>query len=478
MMWVPSFILHFKRGCKMGEKKKKWYTILAGTLVFIVTVCGITGGLNYLYVDDTDEFSRYMLHDFYKQEENIDRLYIGSSHVFCGINPVILDDINGENNYNLATGTQQLITSYYLLREADRKHDIEKVYLDLYYDCTTEGLGNFHEYETIPYSWIVLNQMKPSVNKLSYILHLSEPRYYYMSFLAFTRYKEQLFQPDYIANIVERKQTDVYKNYEYEHIRKVDGKEYVMHSAQKGFMTYNGVIEAGGFYSDVPETPMKENPLTEESLEYLLKIVEYCKNRGIVLTCIGCPISDFQLQANGTYDNYVSQIRSLAKEYGFSYYDFNLCKEEYLDVADNCYWSDQGHLNTAGAEKFTEFLGKFLLAEENGEVTYQDCFYDSYAQKMKNTQERIFGLEAIKEETQEGVEYSIRPIHNVHESEKQFLSVKVWKIPENGEKEILFDTVSGEDALQVILPVDEHGTLHIEAGFAGEEVSNWVKISY
>ena len=118
------------------------------------------------------------------------------------------------------------------------------------------------------------------------------------------------------------KQSDVYKNYEYEHIRKVDGKEYVMHSAQKGFMTYNGVIEAGGFYSDVPEKPMKENPLTEESLEYLLKIVEYCKDRGIVLTCIGCPISDFQLQANGTYDNYVSQIRILAKEYGFSYYDF------------------------------------------------------------------------------------------------------------------------------------------------------------
>ena len=48
----------------------------------------------------------------------------------------------------------------------------------------------------------------------------------------------------------------------------------------------------------------------------------------------------------------------------------------------------------------------------------------------------------------------------------------------NGEKEILFDAVRGEDVLQVILPVDEHGTLQIEVGLAGEEVSNWVEISY
>ena len=85
MMWVRSFILHFKKAA-----------------LFMAVVIVVTKVMNYLYIDDTDEFSRYMLHEFYEEEENIDRLYLGSSHVFCGINPVILDDINGENNFNLS----------------------------------------------------------------------------------------------------------------------------------------------------------------------------------------------------------------------------------------------------------------------------------------------------------------------------------------------------------------------------------------
>lgn len=492
MMWVPSFISRSKGG---EVKKRKWHRIAAGILAFVLTMVAITACMNYLYVDDTDEFARYMLHDFYTldETENIDRLYLGSSHVFCDINPVILDEINGEYNYNLSTGTQQMITSYYLLKEADKKHDIKRVYLDLYYECTTDGLGNFRDYGSLPYSFIVLNQMKPSLNKLSYILNLSEPKYYYMSFFAFTRYKEQLFQPDYVAGVVERKQTDIYKSYQYEHIDKTDNGENVLRSAQKGYMIYDTVPEVGGFCSTEVEKPMGENPLTEETLEYLLKIVEYCKEQGIILTCIGCPISDFQLLENGTYDMYVSQIRSLAQEYGFAYYDFNLCKEEYLDVADDCYWADMGHLNTTGAEKFSIFLGTFLLAEEKGESTYQDCFYSSYEEKTAAMDEQIFGLEILQkeksvQETEVGeaecVTYTIRPISNVSQ---QSLEVLVWKNPDceegnsgeltNNVREPL--SVTQEDNVwSVTFPVDEHGTFYVEAGFAGQEVTNWAEISY
>lgn len=485
-MWVPSFISRFKISHSKGEKKRKWYRVLAGILAFALTAGGITAGMNYLYVDDTDEFARYMLHDFYTLDvtENIDRLYLGSSHVFCDINPVILDEINGEYNYNLATGTQQMITSYYLLKEADKEHDIKRVYLDLYYECTTEGLGNFREYGSLPYSWIVLNQMKPSFNKMSYTLHLSEPRYYYMSFLAFTRYKEQLFQPDYVAGVVARKQTDVYKNYLYEHIDESDAGESVLRSASKGYMTYDNATEAGGFCSIEAEKPMEDNPLTEETLEYLLKIVEYCKEKDIVLTCIGCPISDFQLVANGTYDKYVSQIQSLAHEYGFDYYDFNLCKEEYLDVVDDCYWADQGHLNTLGAEKFSNFLGNFLIAEENGEATYQDCFYSSYAEKIENIDDQIFGLEVLQgenmvqeaeDESTTYVTYTIRPIYN---GSKQDLEVEVWKTPDKTKKKESVNATLKDSRWCIQLPENEHGTLYIEAGFVGEEATNWAEISY
>ena len=80
MMWVRSFILHFSRA-----------------VVFAAVVIMITVVMDYLYVDDTDEFARAMLHELYGEQENIDRLYVGSSHVFCDIDPFVLDEINGED---------------------------------------------------------------------------------------------------------------------------------------------------------------------------------------------------------------------------------------------------------------------------------------------------------------------------------------------------------------------------------------------
>ena len=91
MMWVRSFISHFKK-----------------IVLFAAVVVAVTEGMNYLYLDDTQEFARCMMHEFYENRENIDRLYLGSSHVFCDIDPVVLDGINMENNFNLATSMQQI----------------------------------------------------------------------------------------------------------------------------------------------------------------------------------------------------------------------------------------------------------------------------------------------------------------------------------------------------------------------------------
>ena len=473
MMWVRSFILHFKK-----------------ILLFAAVIIAVTGVMNYLYVDDTDAFSRYVLHEFYEETENIDRLYLGSSHVFCDINPVILDGINGDNNFDLATSSQQLNTSYYLLREADKKHHIDRVYLDLYYYCMTGEIGKVHDYRTIPNSWKVIYQMKPSLNKLSYMLGLSAPEYYYMTFLAFMRYREELFNPDYVARIVEGKQSDTWKNYEYLHV--TPGDKYAMTNGEKGFRVYHGVPDPGGFCTKNEEVAAGDNPmiLEPESLEYLLKIVEYCKKHDIALTWIGCPISDFLLITNGNYDCFSEQIRELAEKYEVPYYDFSLCKREYLDVSRNEYWSDIGHLNTDGAGVFSPFLGKFLLAQETGENTYDDCFYGSYEEKLREMQEEIFGLEIVRsqeygqfmpdipEEERDGYTvYKIRPVTNAAEGNVE-ITVKVME-DAGGEGSTKLPVIREGNDAYVILSKEEHGEMLIEAKLQDSlEVTNWCQIEY
>ncbi len=476
MMWEHLSILLSKRPNPRAAKRIRCVGSIA---CFLAVVIGLTRWMDAVYVDDTDEFARYALHEFYGQKENIDRLYLGSSHVFCGINPTVLDQINKDNNFNLSTGTQQLITSYYLLKEADKRHELEHVYVDLYYDLMTAGLGNFHAELNLPYSWIVIDQMKMSANKLDYIFHLSEPNYYYMSFFKFTQFKDKLFDMDYIKDIAEKKQTQRYKDHQYYHEIAGDAGR-VMRSGDKGFMECDVYLEDGGYYELQREEANEENSLTEESKEYLLKIVDYCKEHNIELTFISCPVSEFQLTEDGHYDDFTRQISELAGQYDFRYYDFNLCKQEYLYLPKEKYWMDKGHLNTEGAAVFSDFLGRFLLAEEAGEDSYQDCFYGSYEEKLLALPEEIFGMEIIKtEENEENCTYELHPVTNVREGRIEIDAYIVQDDGENNQKSIPVEVERAGNDGTVILPSLRTGPLRVEMKLQGaEKANNWVEIEY
>lgn len=469
MMWVRLFISRFKK-----------------ILLFLFIVMALIRIMNYLYVDDTDEFTRTMMHAFYDEKTNIDRLYLGSSHVFSAINPYILDEKNGDNNFNMASGNQQLIASYHLLVEADKKHDLDKVYLDLCYTCTDRGKGNLHDPQQILRSWIVIDQMKLSVNKLSYMLHLSSPEYYYLTFLPFKRYSEELFHPDYVSGVVRAKQTDAWKNFEYLYMT-ADGEE-VSTCEGKGFRLNYQMPEYGGLGANIEEFPIEEDPIVPESMEYLVKIVEYCKEHDIELIWIVCPMSELQLVRNGAYDNYIEQVSRLAEQYQIPYYDFNLCKREYLNLSPDNYWFDEGHLNAYGAEIFSRFLGDFLNAQEIGEDTYNDCFYSRYDEKIQDLRDEIFGLEILPSQEYERClphipeeqwgEYAIYRLRFVTNAPAEAIEMSVRVVRDSGiggdeEPKLIRE---GND-VYVIVSVHEQGKLDVEARVKDSlEAVNWREI--
>ena len=166
MMSIRSFILRFKR--------------LGGLLVFIACLMLTETVLEYLLVV-RDGFTELLMTDFYEMEENIDNIYLGSSHVHYNIQPEILDEITGENNFNLSTGLQPMNASYYLLREADKRQKLSHVYLEISVGLVTGDYGKITDYTQLPNNWRVLNYVKPSFNKLEWMLSASEPQYYYLT---------------------------------------------------------------------------------------------------------------------------------------------------------------------------------------------------------------------------------------------------------------------------------------------------------
>ena len=105
---------------------------LLGCFIIIVSILGINKILYYVLVDDTGDEVKYAIQELYKQE-NIETLFLGSSHVMCGYIPEILDSGLNESIWLATTPVQRIDGSYHLLKEVLKKNDIKKVYLDMYY---------------------------------------------------------------------------------------------------------------------------------------------------------------------------------------------------------------------------------------------------------------------------------------------------------------------------------------------------------
>lgn len=323
--------------------------------------------LEYCIYDDTAEEARAVMYDFYHRE-NIDNLFLGSSHVYFDVNPALMDTYTGTDNYNLSTPLQPLIASYYLLREADRYYDIQNVYLEMYFGVSLLD-------SSILYNWRVYDYMPLSVNKLEYVMAAADTEEKYLSFFRARRMWQNALDLERMAEIVGKKQTNGYRSHQW--VKKNEnGIEYF---EPGGFLYTEYVLDAEECEMAEGAEVISENPMSAEAEKYLRKILDYCGENDINIVLFCSPVTEYKLSAYEGYDNYHSQVREIAAEYGREYYDFNLCKEEILDLRDCKFWRDTEHLNIWGAEKFTPVLYQVLSTEAD-----KSCyFFDSYEEKGK-----------------------------------------------------------------------------------------------
>lgn len=370
---------------------KKVAGILGAVCIFI----GICDFLNVIYVSDR-EWEGVLWKSFYKDSGKIENLYLGSSHVYCDIDPACLDELNGQYNFNLASSAQLLNGSYYLLQEAVRLNPVSHVYLELYYVCSTR-----HDDSTLSdpintdyiNNWINIDCMQNSYCKLAYMFSNSGPETYVETVLPFCRYRAYLNDWNHIAETIESKKVDRNLPYRFPY---EDGNGYVEYREQ-GYYCNTRRMTTYDERICWQERVLNEKPMGEQSEEYLRKIITYCQKKEIPLTLFISPIRDIELISTEHYDNYVVQIREIAEEYGIAFYDFNLTKEEYLPIQDNEYFFDYGHLNMAGAHMFTPFFYKVVSGAATDNEEY---FYDSYAEKLQTQPFTIYGLyrKAVQEE--------------------------------------------------------------------------------
>lgn len=453
---------------KNSTRKFKLSEKLAEIFLTIV-LCIITAKLlDYLYVNDvyngSSSWERAVLRDFYSQNENIDYLYLGSSHVFRDIIPTQLDTINGGNNFNLATSSQPYMASYYLLKEAIRRNDLEHVYLEMYYmiPCI---MGNQDSADVMTKNWNVLYQMPMSFNKLNYMCHLANKKYGMMTFFPVRQFATHVFDTEYVKINLMQKRTENYRN----GVHVLDEKAPLF---DKGFCTTLNHVAPGTFEGNSGAIP--DNWIDDNSEEYLHKIIALCQHEKIALTLFTSPMPDFRLCCMGNYDQYITEINKLAVQYGLSYYDFNLCSIKYLNFQNDAYFTDYDHLSYEGAGLFTDVLGNVLLSELEGTAIPEDMFYSSYEEKLHCIDQKIFGLDIQQDTAQELKTYMIYSIDNLSEVDAEF---RITKLCSGETQEITVQDWSTQNCVR--FPEAETGVFIVEARPVGqEETTNRVETVY
>lgn len=343
----------------------------AAVFLVLFLLCG--QGFHYLLVNDTQSYTRLMMHEFYNQK-NIDILFVGSSHCYGALDPEITDELFQANTFNAGSSLQAQDASFALIREAVERYDVKHIYLEMYYLMLAND--NYQDREQLTGTYIISDYMRSSLNKVRFLLEASAPKYYVNSFIPSRRNWERLLHPDEIRELFAKKGTVEYRTY----------APFAGYRT-KGFVSNQDTIPNGVLLDTAGFDAIHTEKASADWLKTIREIIAYCEHKNVPLTLFSAPMTLFQTAGVGNYDQYIGLVRDLTAGTAADYVDFNLCREEYFDQSPDLF-SDAGHLNEKGAEAFSRVFSAYFT----GKIPAEELFYPSMAEKLSAHGPEILGL--------------------------------------------------------------------------------------
>lgn len=279
--------------------------------------------------------NKYLQWSEIQSSTRYDVIILGSSRGYCAYNPLIIDSLTCLNSFNMCTGSQDIIQTYYILKEILR---FQKPKL-IIYDITLPSFDNTSDFFQITANASFMTE----TGKFDMIINgygIAGIANYILPIL-----KHKLYIKNDIVNFINSNNTDNNPNEE---------KTKLI----KGYLLDSTVL-ASDKIKDCPELYNFENTHTSRNkLEYYFdKFIQYCKSNDIKLICVTAPYPPSRLNLNSkdTVSNYFKKV---CEKHSITYYDFNyLVNNKYA----NTDFVDCLHMNYKGATKVSKQLAELLL---------------------------------------------------------------------------------------------------------------------
>lgn len=313
-------------------------------LIFCVLFLNIQAIFQPKWENDGQSF--YRTRSFYENKDELDVIFVGSSHVHCTINPLLLFQECGFTSYDFSTAGQDLSTSLLFVEEAIKEKKPKVIVIDAFGICRYDISESQHRR--------AMDSLPLSVEKIKQINYLVERNkewgiktefaplssYIFPMLRYHDRWKE-LSKNDYV------RENDVAYLHGYRPLYKISFPD---------FSKYCDEVEL-------------EEKIFIEQKRLLKKLVDMCEKNEVALLLTKSPSPMWG-------ENYHQLVVEWANEYNIPFIDYNLLMND-LDIDLATDFADiNSHVNDAGATKVSLHLGQYLkeqydLPDHRGEDTYQ-----------------------------------------------------------------------------------------------------------
>lgn len=306
-------------------------------VLFVIIFCIVLDVVNGILIPKRKTINSNIQGLYELPENEIDVLFLGTSHVHSAISPMQLYDDYGIVSYVLSTDDQPFELSYTLISETLKSQNLKMVVLDM--------AGLMKEYPNLDAYQMVMNELPLSINKIKAIdkytkIGGTEPLALLSPIYAYNNRWKELTASDFSENLYE----DEFFTKGFNFLTMINGTDYTVEKMNQDALNYP---------TDFDFLDSKKNEL--------MKIKTLCDNEGIELLAIKIPVLKSPASPYIGWTRTKSQLADeICSELGINYidlmYDGQVNIEWYGDT------HDQGvHLNYRGAKKTTDYLGQYIV---------------------------------------------------------------------------------------------------------------------
>lgn len=330
-------------------KKSSFYN-LAKIVLFVGVFLFLFRRYSYIMMDKTENAYAATLND--EAKDSVDVVFLGSSQVIYGIQPMQLWEKYGITSYNLATSSTSIPSSYWAAEIAIEKQHPKYLVLDVAFVNSDEK---------------ILNYSLPSLHALLDNFPISAKKYEAVNDLVEAEDRLQFYLPAYI-----------YHARWSDGLQEKDFKALEDHGA-KGALLRDGICDFENMVVRAPEEVKMD--ICPTARVYLEQLVDLCREHDVTLVLMAIP-TIVSTDIQGMFNS----VKDFATEKGIDFIDGYDDPEFWgLDYATD--FMDVAHVNLRGSEKVTDFVGDYLAANYNipshkdadGYETWDEA-YEEYSQ--------------------------------------------------------------------------------------------------